>query len=251
MKPFFYIICLFMLTQNAILAQSTLKLSLETGATFSQLPKWSKEYGERDLPLTSPLIGAQVHWRLWKRLSLSSGVQYQQTGRVHKYKFGNSEGNFFQTWTEKSRLHQIALPISITGRFNIKNFRFNGSLGFRHVRTLDNSLQFRIFEKNQGIETSRNELRGFSAPVFYNALSVNGNDYDKSKSRNYINQATIGLSFPIKSRFDIQTLFNFSDKSYVFESYSTGWCGNEPPYRHFIKGNDFQLILRYYLTGKN
>ena len=246
-----------MLTSNVILAQSTLKLSLETGATFSQLPKLSKKsvnnatVRERDLPLTSPLVGAQVHWTLWKRLSLSSGVQYQQTGRVDKEIFENLEGNFVQIWTVQSRLHQIAFPVSITGRFNIKNFRFNGSLGFRHVRTLDNSLQFRIFEKNQGIETSRNELRGFSAPVFYNALSVNGNDYDKSKSLNYINQATIGLSFPIKSRFDIQTSFNFSDKSYVFESYSTGWCGNEPPFQHFIKGNDFQLILRYYLTGKN
>jgi hypothetical protein len=236
---FLFLICF---TAKSI-GQNKIRFSVDAGTTFSQLPNWEKSprtqamLYSKDIPLPSPIIGTEIHYSLNKRVVFSTGIQYQQRGRITTERLeSNAESAFLSRTNTQSRLHQIALPFSATAHFKIRDFNFNAHIGFRHVRTIGGYFNYAENLFQNGIEINRKELSDnlFNGATFYTS---NTSDF---------NQTTFGLSFPIRSKWEIRTLFNYSTHLFSFSEKTSGW--NCLPISQNIASNDGQIMIRYYLN---
>ena len=170
---------------------------------------------------------------------MSVGVQYLQRGSIVTQ---NTEDNQSQTsdFYDQSRLHQVAFPMTLNARFMIEKFRFGASLGFRHLRTIGGHYERHLVRAQNNVTTFRED--------------ISGSFFDDTKFKAYNltsgNQLSLGLSFPVKSAFEILTFFNFATKDIGLSIKRPGQIAGLD-YRgddHFTSGSDLQLMCRYYFN---
>jgi hypothetical protein len=245
MKQYFFLfLCFIFFAANAI-AQKKAQFSVEAGASFSKFPIfYSKKFSKtRDLPLLSPVLGVASHLKLNKRLSLSVGLQYQQRGSVVSETSEGTDlasGSFSSKFYAQSRFHEIAIPATLTGHFNLKAFKFNAILGFQRLWNLGGYYTLSSVQTANNVQTFRKELLGspFDDSIF------------RSNNLRSFNQITFGLSFPIKSNFELMTILHYSPLGYGIEEKPIGQIPglDYHNYFHFVNCSDFQLVCRYYLN---
>lgn len=244
MKQFlFLLLCSIFFVTNGF-AQKKVRFSAETGVSFSQIPDFSSTKNEKTyyLPLASPVLGLASHVALGKRFSLSTGFQYQQRGSVvtQNVELPNAIGGpFSSSFYARARFHEMAIPINLTAHFKIKALKFNAIIGFRRVWNFSGYYTQSDEETSNNVQTSKNE--------------VSGNPFDATKFKTFnpkaFNQITLGLSFPIKSKFEITSALHYSLLSYGIEEKPVGQIPglDYHNYYHYVSCSDFQITGRYYL----
>ena len=243
-QNFFLLLCLIFFATDG-LAQNKVRFSIEAGTSFSQVPffysgKFSKT---RDLPLTSPILGLASNLALTQRLSLSMGFHYQQRGRVFsetREQINTISGTFSSNFYAQSRFHEIAFPATLTGHFNVKALKFNAIIGFRRLWNIGGYYTMSDVQTANNVQTFKKELSGspYDTEIF------------TTHNLRPFNQITFGLSFPIKSKFEIISLLHYSALNYSITEKPIGQIPglDYDNYYHFVNGSDFQLICRYYFN---
>jgi hypothetical protein len=242
MKPYFFLFLSFFFFAADARAQNRVQFSVEAGASISQLPfVRNRKFGqERNLPLPSPVLGATSHVALSKRFSFSAGVQYQQRGHINSYRSQGTDltsGTFSSDFYAQSRFHEVAIPATFTAHFNAKKAKFDAIVGFRRVWNMGGYYSMSDLQTVNNVQTLNKKLSGnpFDAQIF------------KSNNLRTFNQITFGLSFPIKSKFEIMTVLHYSTLGYGIEEKPIGQIPglDYHNYFHFVNCSDFQLVCRY------
>ncbi|MBL7814194.1 MAG: outer membrane beta-barrel protein [Saprospiraceae bacterium] len=254
MKKFFFLASvLFSLSTNILQSQVTFNNGIEFGTSFSQLtfknnaafvPVAGRFISNQEAEKSNVgfLIGGttQVNWG--KRWVADAAVQVQTTGRkVSEYSaiFESTTSELplaTDNFNENQRFTKVSIPLSFGYKLPLGNNYLSFHLGIRANWLLTG--RYSMTHQNYQANVTKLDQRMDAVDIF------DKESFSISPKRN-VNQIFAALSFQFGERFEISPRLNISPYNITYQMKNTAFCNGDCDKK--MRGDDFQLILRYYV----
>jgi hypothetical protein len=234
------VIVTFILFNQRAFAQKFL-YETEVGVNASSRPYKDKRGNGtgKGTPLVSPLAGVSVTTNYWKRIALTAGARFYQSGKKYaSHSTGVSQGVYYtHTQIEDFTFTQVALPVQLKCNFNVGKLKMNAFLGYTALNIIRGRYYYKletVFSRDVG----RNFLHEKSFSPFSSDL--------ETSARRTTSLASVGIGVKVSDRIGIQIGFSTALRQIYFVEYPTPWIVPDlDPRRHFFNHNDLALSVKY------